>query len=139
MKGVLSAAILLSLFSSSSYALTSQEFYDKCNNLYQSPGKETPQDAVNRALNAGSCSGFVGGMINGFNLVGNMLGQKGAVKRNFVCLPAGKQSQELLDEVIAYIKENPEKASEPVQISVYNTFVLGYPCEEFANKPATQP
>jgi hypothetical protein len=137
MKGLLPlAALSLAMFSSQSYALTGQEFHDKCQGLYTSPGKETPQEAVSRALNAGSCSGFVGGMIEGVSLIGRMLEHKGAVKKNFICLPPGKKSQQLLEEVLTYVENNPKVAGEPVQVSIYNTFAESYPCIDNSAAPA---
>lgn len=73
------AALLLG--SANVYALTGQQFYDKCVDTYKAPEQETAREAVGRALNAGSCSGYLGGVINGVNLVGNMLGQQKIIKR----------------------------------------------------------
>lgn len=111
------------------YAYTSaQDFYKTCNDAYKSPHAESAEEAVSRALVAGSCAGYVGGVINGINLVGNMLGQQKAVDRNFICLPAKKQSQELLVEVLDYIAGHPDIANSPAQLSVYNAFSRKYPC-----------
>lgn len=122
------AALLLG--SANVYALTGQQFYDKCVDTYKAPEQETAREAVGRALNAGSCSGYLGGVINGVNLVGNMLGQQKIIKKNFICLPQGKQAQELLQQALDYIKANPKMAEVPAQLSIYNVMAASYPCQE---------
>lgn len=125
------ALLLCVMASGNAFALTSQQFYNKCSSAYKAADAETPQQAVDRALDAGSCSGYVGGVINGINLIGNMLGQQKAVKKNFICLPKGLQSQALLQDVLKYIKDNQSLSQGPVQLSVYNAMTTRYPCEEF--------
>ncbi|BBB29153.1 Rap1a/Tai family immunity protein [Neptunomonas japonica] len=133
MRKAISLFIFISLFSSAqAFAISAQQFYDKCHNINQSKSQETPSQAVTRALEAGSCTGYVGGVINGVNLVGNMLGQQKAVKKNFICLTKNTQIQELLYESLQYIKEHEKLSDAPVQISIYNAMTANYPCTEFS-------
>jgi hypothetical protein len=133
MRKAINLLIFISLFSSTqAFAISAQQFYDKCNNINQSKSQETASEAVTRALEAGSCTGYVGGVINGVNLVGNMLGQQKAVKKNFICLTKKKQVQELLYESLQYIKEHENLRDAPAQISIYNVMTANYPCKEFS-------
>lgn len=128
-------SLLLMLFfvSQQASAISAEQFYKKCHNIHQAGETETVQQSVNRALDAGSCGGYIGGVINGVNLVGNMLASQGAVKKNFICLPEGKQAQGLLVEVLQYIKANKNLSGAPVQLSVYNALSESYSCKEFLN------
>lgn len=136
MRKTITLLMLMSLLSSTqASAISAQQFYEKCQNINQSIKQETPSEAVSRALEAGSCTGYIGGVINGVNLVGNMLGQKKAVKKNFICLTKNKQAQELLLESLAYIKQHENLQAAPVQISIYNAMTTNYPCKEFSTSP----
>lgn len=121
-------ALVFLVFGNDAHSYSAQEFSDNCRDAYKSTEGETAEDAVSRALVAGSCAGYVGGVINGINLVGNMLGQQKAVDKNFICLPEKKQSQALVYEVLEYIDQHPTLANSPVQLSIYNAFSKLYPC-----------
>lgn len=133
MRKTVTLIILMSLLNSTqAFAISAQQFYDKCHNINQSKKQETPNEAVTRALEAGSCTGYIGGVINGVNLVGNMLGRQKAVKKNFICLTKNKQVQELLIESLDYIKHHENLQAAPVQLSIYNAMATNYPCKEFS-------
>jgi len=111
-------------------AISGKAFYDKCSKALSNPEQgETPQEAVNRALNAGSCTGYVGGTIKGINLVGNMLMAKGKIKRNFICLPEGIQANKLLVDLLGYLYSKPAELNAPIQMHLYNKFTKKYPCK----------
>ena len=84
------ATLFFGLITQQASAISAEEFYAKCNSVHQAKDSETTQQSIHRALDTGSCSGYIGGVINGINLVGNMLGSQGAVEKNFVYLRAGK-------------------------------------------------
>lgn len=124
-------ALFLLLPGSYAHAISGKAFYNKCSKAVSSTKQgETPQEAVTRALNAGSCTGYVGGTINGINLVGNMLMTDGKLKRNFICLPEGIQANKLLMELLSYLYSKPAELNAPVQMHLYNKFTKEYPCAE---------
>jgi hypothetical protein len=108
---------------------TGDRFYSKCNKVNLTKGEETPNEAVQRALSAGSCSGFVGGVVKGVNLVGNMLQAQGAAQRNFICLPQGQHAMDLVRAVTTYIDSHDEVKSLPAQAAVYAALVEKFPCK----------
>jgi len=127
--------LMLLLPASYAHAISGKAFYDKCSKaLSNTEHGETPQEAVNRALNAGSCTGYVGGTIKGINLVGNMLMSKGKIKRNFICLPEGIQANKLLMDLLGYLYSKPDELNAPVQMHLYNKFTTQYPCAAPATK-----
>lgn len=112
-------------------ALSSQEYYQKCKDSYRTKTSESPQQAVDRALSTGSCTGYIGGVINGINLVGSMLRKQKALDKNFICLSQKKQANELLEEVLDYIENHKQYADAPVQLSIYNHMAKTYSCASF--------
>ena len=130
----IATALFFGLITQQASAISAEEFYAKCNSVHQAKDSETTQQSIHRALDTGSCSGYIGGVINGVNLVGNMLGSQGAVQKNFICLPEGKQAQELLVEVLQYIQANPTLSVAPAQLSIYNALSKHYPCKKFKQK-----
>ncbi len=124
-------AIFLLLFSAPAFSLTTgQDFVQRCKNLNQAKQKgETVQQIVDRALDMGSCAGFVGGVINGINLVGNMLRQQKAMDKNFICLPQGIQANTLVNELINYLETRTNDINAPLSLHIYNKFVSQYPCK----------
>ena len=128
-------ALALLLPCTNAQAISGKAFYDKCSKALSNPEQaETPQEAVNRALNAGSCTGYVGGTIKGINLVGNMLMAKGKLKRNFICLPEGIQANKLLMDLLGYLYKKPAELDAPIQMHLYNKFTKEYPCTEISKK-----
>ncbi|WP_177418190.1 Rap1a/Tai family immunity protein [endosymbiont of Lamellibrachia barhami] len=126
----LTALPLILMLSGNAYALSGQDYLDKCKKAITTPlEKETAQQAVNRALDAGSCGGFLGGTLGGMNLVGNMLLHKKALKRNFVCLDEGKQINELMKEFLVYLEGKPKDMKAPVQMHIFNHFSKKYYCK----------
>jgi len=118
------------LFSEGTWALSGEAFLQKCQRVTVAPEKgESPQEIVNRALDAGSCAGFVGGAIKGINLVGNMLLQKKLIKHNFICLPQGVQANTLLAELVNHLASSPPEMEAPVQMHLFNLFIKEYGCK----------
>ncbi|HHH36811.1 MAG TPA: hypothetical protein ENK48_08315 [Gammaproteobacteria bacterium] len=124
------AAIVLFCFPIAAQALTGNEFLLRCKDVnHAKKGRETIQEVVDRALDAGSCAGYVGGVINGINLVGNMLRQQKAMKKNFICLPQGMQASALVKQMVEYLEKNPKTLKAPVSLHIYNHFARSYPCK----------
>lgn len=89
---------------------------------------------MTKALDMGSCSGMVGGVVNGVNLVGNMLGRQGAIKKNFICLPENIKATDLLNETLEYIEKNEKHHKLAAHLSVYAFMTEKYPCKEFSGE-----
>lgn len=124
-----SLALLLTVMAHNSHAYTSTEFLKKCETAHKAVPNEKPQQSVNRALDFGACTGFVGGVVSGVDLIGNLLRSQKAIKQNFICLPPNKPANELLQEVISYIKQNQKsQGNAPAQLSIYNALAPRYRC-----------
>ncbi|BCG66007.1 MAG: hypothetical protein methR_P3879 [Methyloprofundus sp.] len=111
------------------FALTGDDIYKKCSKALDVPKNEKQQQAITRFLDVGTCAGFVGGVLSGVNLVGDMMQQQGIVKRNFICLPKEQHSQALLKEVIHYLDEHKNELKLPAQVIIYKAFSQKYPCK----------
>jgi len=115
------------------HAMTAQELLDKCSHLPNNSAKEeSPQRTVSRIMDAGSCAGFVGGVISGINLIGNMMMQKKIIEYNFFCLPQAAHSQELLNLTLEHIKKNKKLASSRAEVAVFHIFNSKFSCAEKA-------
>ncbi len=129
MKHRILQALLLLSFATNSQAYTAQEFLQRCDNLTTAQERETTQEIADRAMNFGACSGFVGGVISGVDLIGKLLEQKNLIPHGFICLPPNKPANTLLAEVLTYLRDNPEQQSSNAQLAVYNAVATAYPCE----------
>ncbi len=124
-------AVLICLLPLPGFAMTGHDVYEKCTaSVQQPPASESTQKAITRFLDAGTCAGFVGGVLSGVNLVGEMMRQQNIIKRNFVCLPENKHSQILLKELLEYLQANTEDRDLPAQLVIYKVFSQKYPCQE---------
>ncbi|MCP5146114.1 MAG: hypothetical protein H6978_14995 [Gammaproteobacteria bacterium] len=126
MKLMLSATLLAA--STQVSAITGSEFLARCDGLNNAPKDETPQQAVDRALQAGSCIGIVGGVVQGVNLVGSMLQAQKATTRQFVCLPDGVQATELLELVLSDLRKQPADAGAQAPAHIYRSIMARYAC-----------
>ena len=84
---------------------------------------------------AGSCSGFVGGVIQGVNLIGNLLRAQNAIERQFICLPEGLQAAQLLEAVLVDLRKRPDDIAAPAELHIYRTIGTKYPCAKSESKP----
>ncbi len=82
------------------------------------------------ALDSGACAGFVGGVVQGVNLVGGMLMMQGAAKKNFICASEQVHARQLVEVTLKFIKANPDMAKLPAHINVYEALSREYPCKE---------
>lgn len=135
MKPLFSIALFLVSLTAASPSLsyTGAEFLEGCSKATgAAPKGETPQQTVNRALQAGTCVGYVGGVINGLNLVGNMLRQQGGMKKNFICISEKVQAPKLLQLLLSDLEKQTANMDAPVQLHIYRVFTQHYPCAEDA-------
>jgi len=129
-KPVFALVVLLLFLMESVFAFTGEQLVDKCNASFNNdPNKQSVANVLEKALDSGSCVGFVGGVIHGVNLVGSMLEKQGATKKNFICLPEGVHAKGLVKTTLAHFKKNPKELKLPAQLGIYNTFAKKYPCE----------
>lgn len=131
-------SVILSMSASPAFSYSGTEFLQHCNEATGAPAQgETPQQTVNRALQAGTCVGYVGGVINGLNLVGNMLRQQGGVKKNFICIGKKVQAPKLLKDLLGELEKQPQDMEAPVSLHIYRVFTERYPCaDEVAEQKA---
>lgn len=123
-------AILL-LVVEPAFAFTGAQLVSKCNASFkEDPNKQNATRVLEMALDSGSCAGFVGGVIQGVNLVGSMLQKQGATKKNFICLPEGLHAKDLVKITLVYFKENPQDNQSPAQLGIFNAFAKKYPCQD---------
>lgn len=123
-------AVLLTMLPTGASALTAGELAKKCtDSLQQGSTNQPTQETAARLLDAGSCAGFVGGVISGVNLVGNLLRQQDAMKRNFICLPQNTHAQALVRVVIEHITAHSEDKNVPAELAVYKAMILKFPCQ----------
>lgn len=111
-------------------AFTGADFVEKCHDVNLAKGAETPQQAINRALDMGSCGGFVGGVVQGVNLVGELLQAQRAAPHNFICAPSELHPMDIVREVSGYISQHAEMKNLPAQAAVYSAMVTKYPCKK---------
>lgn len=132
-KAFLVAVLLVAM--SPTYALTGGEILEKCKaSISPPPNSEPTQKAISRFLDAGTCAGYVGGVLSGVDLVGSMMQQQKLANRNFICVPTNIHSQLLLKEVVEYIEKNPKEKGTPAQLVIYQLFSKKYPCTANASK-----
>jgi len=123
-------AALLLLLVEPAFGFTGAQLIDKCNASFKDdPNRQSAPKVLGMALDSGSCAGFVGGVIQGVNLVGSMLQKQGATKKNFICLPRGVHAKDLVKIILAYFKANPDDLHLPAQLGIYNAFAKQYPCQ----------
>jgi len=127
-------SFFLLTITSQAFALSSLQFLEKCRKAHVHKKTDTPQKIVTKALDMGSCSGMVGGVVNGVNLVGNMLGRQGAIKKNFICLPENIKATDLLIEALGYIEKNKQHHNLAAHLSIYAFMTGKYPCDEFSGE-----
>lgn len=122
--------VALLLSAEPAFAFTGEQLIDKCNASFKDdPNKQSAAKILGKALDSGSCAGFVGGVIQGVNLVGSMLQKQGAAKKNFICLPKGLHAKDLVTMTLAHFKKNPKELKLPAQLGIYNAFAKKYPCK----------
>lgn len=124
--------VVFLLFSTGSvFGFTGGQLADKCNASFKSnPNEQDAGKVLELALDSGSCAGFVGGVIQGVNLVGSMLRKQGATKKNFICLPPGVHARDLTKIILDHYKKNPADVKAPAQIGIFNVFTKKYPCQQ---------
>jgi len=111
-------------------AMTGEELLTKCSNIQESnvKDKNSSKQTVSKILDAGSCAGFVGGVISGINLVGNMMLQKKIIEYNFVCLPKAVHSQQLLNIVLDDIEKDKKLAEVRAELAIFHIFNSKFSC-----------
>lgn len=124
---LLSVSVFASPFASAGF--TGSDFVQKCRDVNLAKSAESSQEAVNRALDMGSCGGFVGGVVQGVNLVGDMLQAQGASNRNFICSPRELHPMDIIRLVSEYIQKNPRFEKLSAQSAVYAAMIGRYPCK----------
>lgn len=122
-------AALLAVLPTCASALTGGELATKCANSLQQESTQSNQETAARLLDMGSCAGFVGGVISGVNLVGNLLRQQDAMKRNFICLPQNTHAQALVRVVVEHISAHAEDKKLPAELAVYKAMTTKFPCK----------
>lgn len=118
------------LLSSHAMALTGQEYIDKCDPEALKGQSADPQAALKRALDAGSCTGFTGGVMQGINFIGNMLQSQKAMSKNFICLTDEVHALGLVEIAYNHIKGKEKLLGLPAQAGIYEALVSKYPCPE---------
>lgn len=113
------------------WAFTGEQFLNKCDQVHQIKSTtETIQESIDRALDAGSCTGFVGGVIQGVNLAGDLLRAQNVIRRQFICLPTGIKAANLLEIVLQDLRKQPDDINAPAQLHIYRSIGKKYSCDE---------
>lgn len=111
-------------------ALSGAQLVKKCKVSFSANEDLNLKEGLNVALDSGACSGFIGGVTHGVNLIGAMLMKQGAIKKNFICLPQGIHAKTLTEISMRYIESNPDKHNLPAQIGVFEAIVKEFPCNK---------
>ncbi len=119
---------LLFLFSQTAMALSGGEYVEKCSPEKIGSMAGSAQQSIDKALDAGSCTGFTGGVLNGANLVGKMLIKQNALKANFICLPGKLHATALVEKSVTYIRNKPKLKDLPAQAGIFEALSNAYPC-----------
>lgn len=120
--------IAMLMLSSQAQALTGQEYVDKCNPKALSSQPSKQQAALEQALDAGSCTGFTGGVVQGINFIGTMLRAQQAITKNFICLNNEVHALGLVEVAYNHIKASEKLLGMPAQAGIYEALVSAYPC-----------
>lgn len=128
MHGRLIFGLLLLTLATSANAFTGRDYVEKCNPEKLGAVSSNAQDSFNNALDAGSCTGFTGGVLNGANLVGQMLIKQNAMKRNFICLTGKVHATALVEKSVEFINNKPALLDLPAQAGIFEALTASYPC-----------
>ena len=124
-------AVIFGLGAAPSHAaLSGGQLVKKCKLSFSADQNLDLKQSLNVALDTGACSGFIGGVTHGVNLIGAMLMKQGAIKKNFICLPQGIHAKTLTEISMRYIESNPDKQNLPAQIGVFEAIVKEFPCNK---------
>lgn len=126
---------LLLLCCQPALALSGGEYIDKCSPEKIGSLSGSAQESIDKALDAGSCTGFTGGVLNGANLIGQMLIKQKALKVNFICLPGKLHATALVEKSVAYIRNKPALKDLPAQAGIFEALSNAYPCSEAPEPP----
>lgn len=97
--------------------------------LEKLPVAEKQEEAIRRFLDAGTCGGFIGGVVAGINLIGAILVNQGGLKNNLICVPPNLHAQQLVNIIVQDIKvKNKKLGEESAQIAIYQSLRKRYPC-----------
>ena len=120
--------VALLLISQPALALSCGEYVEKCAPEKIGSLSGSAQQSIDKALDAGSCTGFTGGVLNGANLVGQMLIKQNALKANFICLPGKLHATALVGKSVTYIRNKPKLKDLPAQAGIFEALSNAYPC-----------
>ncbi|MDH5258190.1 MAG: Rap1a/Tai family immunity protein [Gammaproteobacteria bacterium] len=122
---------VFSVFPNMVMAMSGQELVEKCSKISAQASDTAPKQAsISQIMDAGSCAGYIGGVISGVNLVGNMMMQKKIIKYNFICMPQKVHAQQLLEIAVDNIKKDPKLASSRAEVAIFDIFNSNFSCAD---------
>lgn len=139
------ATALVLLMSAASFAasdITAKELRNDCSELLKHIDED--KDPTNGSLASGFCMGYIDGFedmhINTAYILSGGSGDYDKVHENFMyCIPEKFTNKQLVQAIVKYVDENPDKSKLPAGSVLLMMLVDTYPCQhdntkQIANK-----